>query len=56
MCKDPAEKLQVRFGQDEISLKVYAMNAKAWKVDAIQPELDATSNIHWNLEAVLFFP
>ena len=31
--KDPAEKIQVRFGQDESAFKAYAMNASAWKVD-----------------------
>ena len=38
--KDPAEKIQVRFGQDESAFKAYAMNARAWKVDGIQAERD----------------
>ena len=40
VCKNPAKKTQVRFGQDESAFKAYAMNASAWKVDGIQAERD----------------
>ena len=37
VCKDPAKKIQARFGRDKRLFQAFAMNAKAWKVDGIKP-------------------